>query len=135
MAQQGQVFPMKSNGPGGTLWGYRYRAGGRGSRRVQRGGFVCERDARESLGRALERARRANGTGTSLTLAQLVDEYLDQHDAQPETIAKLSWLLSKAVNEFGDQRLGQLRSQEIAAWRMTIRLAIASRRHRRFGRC
>jgi integrase len=49
-----------------------------------------------------------------------VDEYLAQHDAQPETIAKLQWLLSKAVTAFGDQRLGQLRAEEIAAWRMTI---------------
>ena len=121
MAQQGQVFPMKANGPGGTpLWGYRYRTGGRGSRRVQRGGFVSERDAWESLERALERVRRANGTGSTLTLSGLVDEYLAQHDAQPETIEKLRWLLSKAVSEFGDQRLGQLRSHEIAAWRMTI---------------
>ena len=54
------------------------------------------------------------------TSSPLVDEYLAQHDAQPETIAKLRWLLSKAVREFGDQRLGQLRAQEIAAWRMTI---------------
>ena len=121
MAQQGQVFPMKSNGPGGTpLWGYRYRTGGRGSRRVQRGGFQSERDAGEALERALERLRRANGTGTTLTLAGLVDEYLAQHDAQPETIEKLRWLLAKAVGEFGDRRLGELRSQEIAAWRMTI---------------
>ena len=121
MSQQGQVFPMKSNQPDGTaLWGYRYRTGGRGSGRVQRGGFRSERDARESLERALERVRRANGTGTALTLTGLVDEYLAQHDAQPETIEKLRWLLSKAVSEFGDQRLGQLRSQEIAAWRMTI---------------
>jgi integrase len=121
VAQQGQVFPMKSKRPGGTpLWGYRYRTGGRGSGRVQRGGFGSEQDARESLERALERVRRANGTGTTLTLAGLVDEYLVQHDAQPETIEKLRWLLSKAVSEFGSQRLGQLRSQEIAAWRMTI---------------
>ena len=121
MSQQGQVFPMKSNQPDGTaLWGYRYRTGGRGSGRVQRGGFRSERDARESLERALERVRRANGTGTALTLTGLVDEYLAQHDAQPETIEKLRWLLSKAVSEFGDQRLGQLRSHEIAAWRMTI---------------
>ncbi len=105
---------------GSPLWGYRYRAGGRSSRRVQRGGFVSERDATESLERALERLRRTNGTGSTLTLAALVDEYLAQHDAQPETIEKLRWLLSKAVREFGDQRLGQLRSQEIAAWRMTI---------------
>jgi transposase len=112
---------MKSNRPGGTpLWGYRYRTGGRGSERVQHGGFGSEQDARESLERALERVRRANGTGTTLTLAGLVDEYLAQHDAQPETIEKLRWLLSKAVSEFGSQRLGQLRSQEIAAWRMTI---------------
>ncbi len=121
MSQQGQVFQMKSNQPDGTaLWGYRYRTGGRGSGRVQRGGFGSEQDARESLERALERVRRANGTGTALTLTGLVDEYLAQHDAQPETIEKLRWLLSKAVSEFGDQRLGQLRSQEIAAWRMTI---------------
>ena len=121
MAQQGQVFPMKSNGSDGTpLWGYRYRTGGRGSRRVQRGGFQSERDATEALERALERLRRANGTGTTLTLAGLVDVYLAQHDAQPETIEKLRWLLAKAVREFGDRRVGELRSQEIAAWRMTI---------------
>jgi len=121
VAQQGQVFPMKSSGPGGTpLWGYRYRTGGRGSRRVQRGGFQSELDAVEALERALERLRRANGTGTTLTLAGLVDVYLAQHDAQPETIEKLRWLLAKAVAEFGDRRLGELRAQEIAAWRMTI---------------
>jgi hypothetical protein len=50
---------------------------------VQRGGFVSEQDARESLERALERVRHANGTGTTLTLAGRVDEYLAQHDAQP----------------------------------------------------
>jgi hypothetical protein len=121
VAQQGQVFPMRSYGPSGApLWAYRYRSGGRGSRRVQHGGFVSEQDARESLDRVLKRVRRANGNGSMLTLAELVDEYLAQHDAQPETIEKLRWLLSKAVNEFGDQRLGELRSQEIATWRMTI---------------
>jgi integrase len=49
-----------------------------------------------------------------------VDEYLAQHDAQAETIEKLRWLLAKAVRVFGDRRLFELRSQEIAAWRMTI---------------
>ena len=91
------------------------RLGKGAARRVRlRGGGT------ETLGRALERARRANGTGSTLTLAELVSEYLAQHDAQPETIAKLRWLLSKAVCEFGAQPLGRLRSQEIAAWRMTI---------------
>jgi hypothetical protein len=84
------------------------------------GGFQSERDAGEALERALERLRRSNGTASTLTLTMLVDEYLAQHDAQPETIEKLRWLLAKAVAGFGDRRLGELRSQEIAAWRMTI---------------
>src|SRR5215208_4769126 len=121
MVQQGQVLRMKSNAAEGReLWAYRYRVGGRGSRRVQRGGFTSEVDAGEALERALERLRRANGTANTLTLTELVDEYLLQHDAEPETIEKLRWLLAKAVRVFGDQRLGQLRPHEIAAWRMTI---------------
>jgi integrase len=120
MLQQGQVFKLGRDIDEKSLWAYRYRVGGRGSRRVQRGGFVSERDASEALERALERVRRARGCGTALTLAELVDEYLAQHDGEPETIGKLSWLLMKAVEAFGTRRLPQLRSQEIAAWRMTI---------------
>ena len=56
----------------------------------------------------------------SLTLAELVDEYLAQHDVQPVTIEKLRWLLGKATAAFGDRRIGELPSQEIAAWRMTL---------------
>jgi hypothetical protein len=118
MLQQGQVFKLGRDIDEKFLWAYGYRVGGRGSRRVQRGGFVSERDASEALERALERVRRARGCGTALTLAELVDEYLAQHDGEPETIGKLSW--PKAVKAFGARRLPQLRSQEIAAWRMTI---------------
>jgi hypothetical protein len=47
MSQQGQLLRMKRRGRDGEpLWAYRYRLGGRGSKRVQRGGFACERDAR-----------------------------------------------------------------------------------------
>jgi integrase len=121
MLQQGQVFTLTTRGADGqTLWAYRYRVGGRGSKRVQRGGFQTERDARDALERELEERRRVNGIGGSLTLAELVDEYLAQHDAEAVTIAKLRWLLSKAVSVFGDCRLGELRPNEIAAWRMTI---------------
>ena len=84
MVQQGQVLRIKSSdGDGRALWAYRYRVGGRGSRRVQRGGFVSERDAREALERALERLRRANGTASTLTLAELVDEYLPNTTRSP----------------------------------------------------
>jgi hypothetical protein len=51
--QEGQVFELKSCGRNGTrLWAYRYRVGGRGSRRVQRGGFASEQGrARARTGR------------------------------------------------------------------------------------
>ena len=121
MKQQGQVFELQSRGSDGErLWAYRYRTGGRESKRVQRGGFACERDAAEALERALERLRREERVSPSLTLAELVDEYLAQHDVQPVTLQKLRWLLSKAVAAFGQRRVSELFAQEIAAWRMTI---------------
>lgn len=121
MIQQGQVFKLKLNrGGGSALWAYRYRVAGRGSKRVQRGGFASERDAAEALERALERLRREQRVSRSLTVAELVDEYLAQHDVEPATIAKLRWLVGKAVRAFGERRLCELCSQEIAAWRMTI---------------
>lgn len=36
------------------------------------------------------------------------------------TIDKLRWLLAKATAVFGERRIGELTSQEIAAWRMTL---------------
>src|SRR2546426_2081793 len=119
--QQGQVFVLKKRAvDGSAVWAYRYRTGGPGSRRLQRGGFASERDAAEALERALEQLRRRTGVGSTLTLEELVEEYLAQHDAERETLDKLSWLLAKALRAFGGRRLPELRSQEIAAWRMTI---------------
>ena len=43
------------------------------------------------------------------TLAAFVDLYLAQHGGEPETVAKLGWLLEKAVGAFGDRRISQLR--------------------------
>jgi hypothetical protein len=119
--QQGQVLELKKRAVDGSpVWAYRYRTDGPGARRLQRGGFSSERDAAEALERALEHLRRQRGVGSTLTLKELVAEYLAQHDAEPETIDKLCWLLAKAVRVFGGRRLPELRSQEIAAWRMTI---------------
>src|SRR5712691_2131765 len=121
MVQQGQVFELTKRGhPGETLWAYRYRVGGRGSKRMQKGGFASEQDAREALERELERLRRDRRISRSLTLAELVETYLAQHDVQPVTIEKLRWLLGKALAVFGDRRIAELTSQEIAEWRMTL---------------
>src|SRR5438094_6535674 len=102
MVQQGQTIELTRRGLGGErLWAYRYRTGGRASTRVQRGGFASEQDAREALERSLEKLRRADGSGATRTLAELVEEYLMQYDAAPVTAEKLRWLLTKAVASFG----------------------------------
>jgi hypothetical protein len=45
MVQQGQLIELTRRGRGGEpLWAYRFGAGGRGSKRVQRGGFASEQD-------------------------------------------------------------------------------------------
>src|SRR5439155_16876050 len=116
MLQHGQVFKLRGGTEEKALWAFRYRVGGRGSRRVQRGGFASERDASEALERALERVRRERGCGSAMTLGELVDEYLAQYDGELETIEKLRWLLTKAVQAFGARRLPELRSQEIVVW-------------------
>jgi integrase len=121
MSQQGQLVRLKRRSrEGEPLWAYRFRVGGRDSKRVQRGGFASERDAAEALERELERLRREQRVSRSLTVAELVEVYLAQHDVEPVTIEKLHWLLGKAVAAFGDRPVGELRSQEIAAWRIAL---------------
>jgi integrase len=96
MSQRGQLIRLKrTNGDGEPLWAYRFRLGGRGSKRVQRGGFVSERDAAEALEREFERLRRERRLARSLTFAELVETYLAQHDVEPVTIEKLRWLLGR----------------------------------------
>jgi integrase len=121
MSQQGQVIRLKRRGRDGEpLWAYRYRVGGRGSKRVQRGGFVSEQDAAEALERELERLRRERRLSSSLTLSELVELYLAQHDVESVTIEKLRWLLGKAVAVFGERPVSEIRSEEIAAWRIAL---------------
>jgi integrase len=121
MIQQGQVFKLASVArDGGELWAYRYRTGGRDSKRVQRGGFGTEADARAALARALEKHRRGRGVGRRLTLDAFVDEYLGQHEVSPVTLVKLRFLLDRAVQVFGGYYLDELDPVEISAWRMTV---------------
>jgi integrase len=121
MVQQGQTIELTRRGSDGEpLWAYRYRTGGRDSKRVQRGGFASEQDARYALAREIERLRREQRIARRLTLAELVETNLAQHDVQPVTIAKLRYLLSKATAVFGERKIGELTSQEIAAWRMNL---------------
>src|SRR5436190_18205471 len=89
MVQQGQVFQLTARGSDGERpWAFRYRTGGRDAKRIQRGGFASEQDARDALERELERLRRERRITRRLTLAELVETYLDQYDVQPVTIEK-----------------------------------------------
>src|SRR5256886_2207958 len=121
MVQQGQRIELRRRGLGGErLWACRCRTGGRDSKRVQRGGFGSEQDARDALERELERVRRERRISRRLTLAELVETYLAQHDVEPVTIEKLRYLISKATAVFGDRKIGELTSQEIGEWRMRL---------------
>src|SRR5262249_32242429 len=132
MVQQGQTIELKRRGRDGErLWAYRYRTGGRDSKRVQRGGVVSAEDPRAALERELERLRRERRNAGALTPAQLLGTYLPppallletyvaQHDVQLVTIEKLRYLLGKATAVFGDRRVGELTAQEIAEWRMGL---------------
>ena len=116
MIQQGQVFELETPGS----WAYRYRLGGRDSQRIQCGGFSSRQAAAEGLQRALGRVRHQQARGDTPTLTELVDVYLAQHEAEPETLEKLAYLLGKATRAFGQQPISQLEPLEIAIWRMTI---------------
>ena len=114
MAQQGQVLRLKTRRPDGkAMWAYRYRVEGRCSTRPQVGGFTTRVEAERALRRALERLR----PGGRMTLTELVEQYLEAHQAAPTTIEKLRWLLGKATAAFGEVRLVDLRADEICAWR------------------
>jgi integrase len=117
MAQQGQVLKLGTRGADGkAMWAYRYRVDGRCSKRPQVGGFVTRAEAQRALRRTVERVR----PGGAITLAELVQEYLEVHQAAPATLEKLRWLLGKATLAFGEARLVDLRSEEICAWRGTL---------------
>jgi integrase len=118
--QQGQVFKLKAKAADGQpLWAYRYRFEGRGSARPQVGGFASRAEALQALEKVLERLGPGRRAGT-FTLGELVDEYLEMHQAERVTIAKLRWLLGKATAAFGEVRLAELSPKDIYAWRLTI---------------
>jgi hypothetical protein len=118
--QQGQVFKLKAKGVDGQpLWAYRYRLEGRGSARPQVGGFASRSDALKALEKVLARLG-PGGRAATMTLGELVDEYLELHQAEPVTIAKLRWLLGKATATLGELRLAELAPKDVYAWRLTV---------------
>jgi hypothetical protein len=134
MWQQGQVFKLNAKGVDGQpLWAYRYRLGGRGSGRPQVGGFATRSDAMKALEKVLERLGPSGRAAT--TRGELVDEYLEMHQAEPVTIAKLRWLLGKATATLGESRLAELSPKDVYAWRLTVPEGHRFEATRPFARC
>jgi hypothetical protein len=133
--QQGQVFKLKARcADREPLWAYRYRVAGRGSARLQVGGFSTRAEAQRALQSKLARLL-PGGRSATLTLGEWVEEYLDMHQGERVTVAKLRWLLGKATAELGAVRLAELSPEQVCAWRLTVPEGIASKRPRRSGRC
>jgi integrase len=111
--QRGQVYKK----PSGT-WAYRYRDENGTRREVAQ--FTTRREAAEALDETLTRLRRGARYRPDTTLAELVDLYLAQHQADPGTIAKLRQELKPPVRAFGGIRVANLLPAEIARWRATL---------------
>jgi integrase len=118
--QQGQVFKLKArSAEGEPLWAYRYRAAGRGSARLQAGGFSSRAEAQRALQNKLARLSPGRRSAT-LTLGEWVAEYLEAHQGERVTVAKLRWLLEKATAELGGVRLAELSPEQVCPWRLTV---------------
>jgi hypothetical protein len=118
--QQGQVFKLKARSADGEpLWAYRYRVAGRGSARLQVGGFSSRAEAQRALQHKLARLV-PGGRPETLTLGEWVEEYLEVHQGERVTVAKLRWLLGKATAALGGVRLVELSPEQVCAWRLTI---------------
>ena len=110
--QRGQTVKLADS------WAYRYRDAA-GQRR-QVGGFRTKSEARAVLDEQLRRMRLGGLYREDVTLAELVDRYLAQHQADPATIKKLASDLRQAVRAFGDVPLDRLVPAEIATWRASL---------------
>jgi integrase len=114
------VFKLKARSAAGEpLWAYRYRVAGRGSARLQVGGFGSRAEAQRALQNKLARLV-PGGRSATLTLSEWVAEYLVAHPGERVTVAKLRLLLGKATAELGEVRLAELSPEQVCAWRLTV---------------
>jgi integrase len=120
--QSGNVFKNK-----GRSWAFRYYDAN-GTRRT-RGGFATKTEAREAMRQTLD-ALAGPEIRRDLTLQELVDEYLEQHIAEANTIRTLTARLKYATDTLGDRRLDRLTVPDVKAWRKRLPAASAWHIHK-----
>lgn len=113
--QRGSVFKLA-----GGQWAYRLASDEHGERR-QVGGFKTKGEARAACDRHVARVLDPfTVTHRDPTLAELVDDYLDQHQADPATIAKLRRQFRQATAAFGERKLSELHARDLSVWRARL---------------
>jgi hypothetical protein len=98
------------------------------------GGFGSRAEAQRALQNRLARLV-PGGRSASMTLGEWVAEYLEAHQGERVTVAKLHELLGKATAELGEVRLAELSPQQVCAWRLRVPKGTASKRRRHSDRC
>jgi hypothetical protein len=83
------------------------------------GGFSIRAEAQRALQNKLARLV-PGGRSATMTLGEWVEEYLDTHQGERITVAKLRWLLGKATAKLGEVRLAELSPEQVCAWRLTV---------------
>jgi integrase len=113
--QRGSVFKLA-----GGLWAYRIARDENGERR-QVGGFKTKGEARAACDRHVARILDPFTVAhRDPTLTELVADYLEQHQADPVTIAKLRRQLKQATAVFGERKLSELHPRDLGAWRARL---------------
>jgi integrase len=107
----------------GTTWGARFYDE-TGIRR-SRGGFATKSEARTWVDRKVDevealRSGERVAPAEIPTVSELVTQFLATHEVDPATTDKLRYELNHATRAFGDKRLDQLRTPDLAAWRATL---------------
>jgi len=107
----------------GKTWSVRYR--GEDGREHLRGGFATKTEAAtwvDDKVTEVEKIRNGERVASANvpTVEELVDRFLAIHEVDPATIDRLRYELRHATRAFGDKRIDQLRTPDLAAWRATL---------------
>jgi integrase len=105
-----------------TSAGYGIRWRDEHGQRRRRAGFKSKSEARRWLERVEFPRMRGGLVDEPLTLAEFSERYLERYaaDRAPVTVKSLRWRLVRPLQVFGDVRLSELRTGEIAAWEATL---------------
>jgi len=113
--QRGSVYP--------TSRGFGVRWYDEGGARRRKAGF-SSRSAARAWFRDVETPRMRGETlaPSPLTLAEFSSRFLERYaaDRAPATVRSLQWRLVRPLREFGDLRLTELRTGELAAWEASL---------------